>query len=60
MQDFACLNEVEEIRERKQTKKDLNIKKNFYSDISQENIKYLKDLKYWDAIVQNRAGVLSN
>ena len=51
---FACLKEVDDLKEWKLTKKDIYIKNNVYSDLCQENIKYLKDIKYWEAIVQNR------
>ena len=59
MCDFACLNEVDELRQCK-LKKNLYIKNSVYSDLSKGNIQFLKDLNYWEAIVQNRAAVLSN
>ena len=60
MCDFACLNEVDELKQHKLKKKDLYFKNSVYSDLFKGNIKFLKDLKYWEAIVQNRATVLSN
>ena len=60
MCDFACLNEVDELRKCKLKKKDLYIKNYVYSDLSKGNIQFLKDFKYWEAIVWNRAAVLSN
>ena len=36
------------------------IKNSVYSDLSKGNINFLKDLKYWEPIVWNRAAVLSN
>ena len=58
--DFACMNEEDELKQCKLKKKDLYIKNSVYSDLSKGNIEFLKDLKYWKVIVQNRAAVLSN
>ena len=58
--DFACMNEEDELKQCKLKKKDLYIKNSVYSDLSKGNINFLKDLKYWEAIVLNRAAVLSN
>ena len=59
MHDFACLNEIDELKQHK-LKKDLYIKNSVHSDLSKGNINFLKDLKYWEAIIRNRAAVLSN
>ena len=53
------MNEVDELKGHK-LKKDLYMKNSVYSDLPKGNIKFLKDLKYWEAIVWNRAAVLSN
>ena len=46
MHDFACMNEVDELKQHKLKKKDLYIKNSVYSDLSKGNINFLKDLKY--------------